>query len=159
MFVKQLMRELFNLEPGTYQDNYSRADDYYISRKALVDYFVEKLGLKKGNKVRQQVDIPIWVKMNESYLKACIRGLIDTDGSVFTHKYRVKGKEYRYKKLSFTSASQPLKTSVYKYLKSLQLNPRLGGDRDVRLDSQANIARYFNVVGSHNPKHLKRYAS
>ena len=118
---------------------------------------MEKLGLKQGNKIKQQVDIPNWIKRNKGYSVSCVRGLIDTDGSVFNHRYKVGGKYYSYKKLAFTSYSQPLRQSVFNVLKNKGLSPRFAQDKDVRLDSIRDMKKYFQVFSSHNPKHLKRY--
>lgn len=156
--VRKLIRKLFGVIPGTHESRDALADDIVVSRVKLVRFCVDKLGLKLGNKIKQKVDIPLWIKKNQKYLRACVRGLIDTDGSVFTHRYRIKGKLYQYKKLSFTSASEPLRQSVFESFLSWKLHPRLAGNRDVRLDSQEDMRKYFAVIGSHNPKHLKRYS-
>jgi len=42
-------------------------------------------------------------------------------------------------------------------MKNLGLNPRFSQNKDVRLDSVSDMKKYFGIVGSHNPKHLKRY--
>jgi len=39
---------------------------------------------------------------------------MDTDGCVFTHRYKSKGKWYSYKKLYFTSLSKPLLNSFFR---------------------------------------------
>jgi hypothetical protein len=41
---------------------------------------LERFGLRRGHKIRHQVDIPEWIKKNDKYLLACMRGLYDTDG-------------------------------------------------------------------------------
>jgi intein/homing endonuclease len=120
-------------------------------------FFFDKLGLKKGDKVKQQVDIPDWIKQNRLYSIACLRGLVDTDGCIFTHSYRVNDKLYRYKKFSFTNSSKFLRQSVFAILKDNGLNPRMSQRKDVRLDSVSDIKKYFQLIGSHNPKHLKRF--
>jgi len=86
-----------------------------------------------------------------------MRGLTDTDGCIFTHRYKVNGKFYTYKKLVFTSYSKPLRQSVFNILRGVSLNPRLAQDRDVRLDSIKDMQRYFQLISSHNPKHLNKY--
>jgi hypothetical protein len=165
VFVRNLILKLFGISAGKHQIKNALADNIIISRIGLVNYCVHELGLKIGNKVKQQIDIPLWIKQDTNLLMACIRGLVDTDGSVFTHRYSVKGKEYKYKKISFTSASNPLGTSVYNAFLKLGIRARLaGGTRaknimDVRLDSKGSVAQYFNKIGSHNPKHLKRYTA
>lgn len=156
-FVVRLVEKLFDVPVGTYHKKKDSVVNFIISRRELVRFCIEKLGLKEGNKIKQQVDIPQWIKQDKMYSIACVRGLLDTDGCVFNHRYKVKGKLYSYKKLSFTSYSQPLRNSVFCILKGLALNPRLAQDRDVRLDAQKDMRQYFQIVGSNNPKHLKRY--
>lgn len=156
-FVVALIKKLFNVPVGKYYCKKSSVVKFSVSRSELVHFCVGKLGLKQGNKIKQQVDIPLWIKKNNLYLIACVRGLIDTDGCIFTHRYKVNGKFYSYKKLAFTSYSKPLRQSVFNILKDIGVNPRLAQNRDVRLDRIEDVQRYFRLVGSQNPKHLKRY--
>lgn len=37
-----------------------------------------------------KIGIPQWIKNDETYIKACLRGLIDTDGSIFRMSKRDK---------------------------------------------------------------------
>ena len=156
-FVVALIKKLFDVPVGTYYYKVYHAINFIISRSELVKFCTEELGLKIGNKVKQQIDIPDWIKRNKQYAIACVRGLVDTDGSVFTHRYKVNGKWYKYKKLAFTSYSEPLRQSVFNILKENGLNPRLAQKRDVRLDSIKDMQTYFQLIGFHNSKHLKRY--
>lgn len=156
-FVVTLIKKLFNVPVGTYYRKKDSVVNFIISRSELVRYCIEKLGLKSGNKIKQQIDIPDWIKRDKQYAVACVRGLMDTDGCVFTHRYKSKGKWYSYKKLSFTSFSEPLRQSMFNILKNTGLNPRFAQNRDVRLDSVEDMQKYFQFIGSHNPKHLKRY--
>jgi len=156
-FVVALIKKLFNVPVGKYYDKKGSVTRLSVSRRELIDFCVEKLGLKQGNKIKQQIDIPSWVKQNKLYSISCLRGLVDTDGCVFSHRYKSKNKLYSYKKLSFTSYSKPLRVSVYNILKANGMNPRLSQDKDVRLDSVKDMQKYFQSIGSHNPKHLKRY--
>jgi intein/homing endonuclease len=155
-FVARLIAQLFKVPVGIYPSKTDAVIDYVVSRIELVR-FLEEIGLKQGNKIKQQVDIPLWIKNDKEYSLACVRGLVDTDGSVFDHRYKVNGKQYSYKKLSFTSRSEPLRQSVYYIMKDLGLRARLANVYDVRLDSKEDMKKYFQIVGSHNPKHLKRY--
>ena len=86
-----------------------------------------------------------------------MRGLFDTDGSVFTHSYKVKGKVYAYKKWSYTSASRPLLESAQEILTSCGIKSRLTNEIALRIDGRADVARYFKIIGTSNQKHLKRY--
>ncbi len=156
-FVTDLIKRLFDIPVGVHCNKNDLSLDLVVSRSELVRFCAEKLGIKQGNKIKQQIDIPDWIKRNKKYAIACLRGLIDTDGCVFTHSYKVKGKIYSYKKISFTSYSDPLRQSVFNILKSNGFNPRFAQRKDVRLDSIKDVQRYFQLVGSHNSRYLKRY--
>jgi hypothetical protein len=156
-FVIKTMQELFNITPSVYHRVESSVNIIVISRSGLVKYLHE-LGLPIGNKVKQNFDIPDWIKENHDYMIACIRGLVDTDGCIFTHRYRVNGKQYMYKKMAFSSSSPPLIVTVQNFLKENGFHARVSRQGvNVRIESAADIKRYFELIGSHNPKHLKRY--
>jgi intein/homing endonuclease len=53
-----------------------------IYSKKLV-YELISLGLIPGNKVENQIKVPKWIKECKSYMIACLKGLFDTDGSIF----------------------------------------------------------------------------
>jgi len=153
VFVIRLCEKLFGFSPGIYIRKEDNTQTILLSRVEVVRFLTKRTGLVKGNKVKHQVSVPDWIMAKKSYQVSCLRGLVDTDGSIFTHRYIVNGKQYAYKKLSFASASGPLKSDVYKILKVLGMKPRLAGKFDVRLDSKADMCSYFNLVSSSNPKH------
>lgn len=155
-FVVKTIEKLFGVKPGVHCEKNALADDIVISRTGAVEY-LEELGLKRGSKMRNQIDIPKWIKEDKKFLIACVRGLVDTDGSIFTHKYMSGGKRYAYKKLQFTSCSRPLARSVYGMLRDIGLKPGFYYKKDIKVENKADMKQYFSLVGSHNPKHLKRY--
>ncbi|OGZ02725.1 MAG: hypothetical protein A2946_04055 [Candidatus Liptonbacteria bacterium RIFCSPLOWO2_01_FULL_53_13] len=155
-FVRRLAYELFGVKPSVYHRVSHSVNQIVISRHGLIEY-LHSLGLPIGNKVKQQFDIPEWIKENKKFAVACARGLVDTDGSVFTHTYRVNGKWYSYKKLDFSSMSEPLRRSMHEIFTDAGLHARFLKAKSIRLDSVADMKRYFEVISSHNPKHLKRY--
>jgi len=155
-FVNNLMKKLFGISPSIYyRPNYS-VINITISRVELVKFFV-KMGLRIGNKIQQGINIPKWIKNNNRYKIACLRGLIDTDGSIIIHKYRSRGKYYTYKKIGFTSRSPFLLKSVSEILNGLNIKHRFMKRYDIRIEAKEDVKNYFKIVGTHNPKHLKRY--
>lgn len=157
-FVITLIKKLFDVPVSAYYGKKSMAVSLVVSRSELVRFCTDKLGLRRGNKVKQQVDIPSWIKRNKKFRIACLRGLVDTDGCVFTHRYKVNGKLYAYKKMSFTNHSKPLVDSVYQIMKELGFKSRISREhKEVRLDNIRDVKLYLEFVGSHNSKHLKRY--
>jgi intein/homing endonuclease len=157
-FVAQRIKELFGYTPSIRHREEDSTVGVVISRREIVEY-LHTLGLPVGNKIKQGLDMPSWIKKNHAFSIACVRGLVDTDGSIFTHHYKVNGKWYAYKKLCFTSASPTLVLSVHKVLRDLKLHARISRNgRDARLESISDMERYFKLIGTHNPKHLRRYS-
>jgi hypothetical protein len=156
-FVVACIKKLFAVTPSVYHRIECSVNTIVVSRSGLVAYLHE-LGLPIGNKVKQRFDIPEWIKTNRNYMIACIRGLIDTDGSVFTHRYRVNGKMYAYKKICFSSSSPPLIASVHTFLSKEGFYARISrSGKHIRIESVAGVKRYMQMICPHNPKHLKRY--
>lgn len=153
-FVTECMQTLFKVVPHVYYRKDCNALNIVITRKLLVTY-LQSLGLKQGSKVRQQVSIPEWILVDPLYARACVRGLMDTDGSVFKHTYMVKTRSYTYTKLSFTSASVPLREGVQQILQQNGMTVVTSG-RNVRIEAKDSVQRYLQCIGTHNPKHLKR---
>jgi len=157
-FVENLMKELFDVKPSKTRRTDCETIDVILSRVELVKFLVEKIGLCIGDKIRQQVDVPDWIKSDDIFKLACLRGLIDTDGCVIIHKYKVRGKCYSYKKLSFTSRSIPLLTSAKRMFNEFDIKNRCTKNNlEIRVEAKKDIERYFKIVGSHNPKHWMRY--
>ena len=155
-YVVRLIKKLFKVSPSVYHLPKNSVNVIVVSRSGLVRY-LNSLGLVIGNKIKQKIDIPRWIKNDDVYLRACIRGLVDTDGCLVRHKYKVNDKYYFYKKLCFTTASDSLRETVFESFKKWGFNPRISQNRDVRLENNKDMKNYFKLINSHNPKHLKKY--
>ena len=89
------------------------------------------------------------------YSAACLRGLMDTDGGVFLHKYRVNGKIYSYKKICFTNRSVPLLDFVEETLLRLGFNPKKilkVENKKVWLYNSNEVEEYLGLVGTSNQR-------
>ncbi len=155
LYVISLIKKLFDVVPSIIHVPRGSVNRIEVSRTGLVTH-IHSLGIVIGNKVKQEFDIPKWIKINSKYCVACVRGLVDTDGCVFKNKYKINSKWYSYTKIDFISASTPLRESVVYILRDLGMNPSISG-RHVRLNSRKDVENYFKIVGSHNQKHLKKY--
>lgn len=159
LYVEDLITKLFGVPVHRYAKGNSLAQNLSINRKGVVDFLIS-IGLQKGNKLAQGIKIPSWILGNKEYSRACVRGLIDTDGCVIHEIHRIKGKIYRYARLNFTSASIPFVKSVMKILETENLEPKVRrGGTAVQLEKNDKIWHYFKVIGTSNPKHLRRWRS
>lgn len=72
---------------------------------------------KNGSKHKQNISIPEWIKENKKYSIACIRGLFETDGSIY--------KDRGYEMVGFVTIIPNLAKDVLEILKKLKLNPKI----------------------------------
>lgn len=156
-FVSELGRKLFGESPKFILRKNCKAIVLYYNGVSLVKYFIQ-IGLKIGNKVKQQVDVPDWIKNSYIYRISCLRGLMDTDGGVFQHNYKVNGKMYNYQKICFSNRSIPILNFIANVLKELKLTPKIIDkveNKKVWLYNQEEVSRYLRIIGTHNPRLLK----
>ncbi|MFA5987891.1 MAG: hypothetical protein WC797_04565 [Candidatus Paceibacterota bacterium] len=157
LYVTKLIEELFKVKVSKYARPHTKALLLRASGKELVN-FLNTNGLHTGNKLAQNLNIPNWIMNNKSYRKACLRGLLDTDGSLFYEKHCIKNKVYEYARLNFVTASPALANSVVEIMASLKLEPKLRRDgKAVQIENKTKIGKYFETVGTSNLKHLQRW--
>lgn len=155
-YIRRLILRLFRIKTSIYR---SQSKDFVRIRASGVNLVrnLLNLGLIQGNKIKQQFDIPLWIQEKESYIRACIRGMIDTDGCVHRKVRRESnGIEYRSVGITFCSASKPLQISFIKLFNTLGFKVAISG-RTIYLCGREQIERYVKEIGFSNPKHLGRY--
>lgn len=155
-YIQEVIGKLFGFSSSIYSRKGTNGADIVISSKNLVEFLANENILKKGNKITNQIDIPKWVTENRNCKISCLRGLMDTDGGIYYHEYKVNGRKYKYPRLSFRSSSEPLVNSAIGIFKKLNFTPKRNKDK-ITLYRLPEIKRYFEEIGTHNPKHLERY--
>ncbi len=107
-------------------------------------------GLKRGNKVHNQVGIPPWVFKNKGYIASCLRGLIDTDGCLY--KCKREGKNY----IQFTNHSINLLDGVKELGNRLGIKFSRAGNHRISIYKKEDVKEYIKGVGFSNPKHKNK---
>jgi len=156
-FVRDLVKSLFDVPVSIRYPKDALVMELVVSRRNLIKFCRHKLGLRVGNKLKQGLDIPPWIKCNVNFRRACVRGLFDTDGCIFYERHKIKDKVYSYQRWNFTSASPQLRESVNNFLRYIGFTSKIKNNRCVQIEDKDEIKRYFNVIGTHNPKHLRRF--
>lgn len=147
-YVVALIRQIFKIEPRVMIRPRGAEIVVYFGSTAAVRWLL-KMGLQ-SNKVKFQVDVPGWIFGKAKYMRAALRGLIDTDGSV----YRLKNGGVQ---MSFTNRSEPLLQSARWMFHELKFHPsRISGPR-FYLTKRKDLDRFFHEVGFGNQKHTERF--
>lgn len=145
-YVQSLMNKVFhaNAKIGIRETRYN--DVYFGS--VDISKWLQNQGLV-FNKVKDQVDVPVWVFSKKSYMSSCLRGFFDTDGSVYKLRHGIQ--------ISFTNYSLPLLSSLRKMLFELEYTPSRLSSHKVYLTRKEDIVRFFKEIQPRNKKHLERF--
>lgn len=158
-YVARLIRKLFAVFPKIYTYRALRRQNVIgvtLSSVAAVET-IQKLGYVKGNKVKNQITVPLWIKNNQLFSRWCLRGLIDTDGGVFYHRHTTRGHHYLNMGLSFSNKSVPLLNFVYDTLSSCSFTPKAGTDKkSINIYREDEVYKYMHYIGFSNPYHRIR---
>lgn len=153
--VKPLIYKLFKVKMGFYFSKISKALYLTVGNKSFV-YTLEYFGLKPNNKMKNNVSIPPWIFRSNNYLKACIRGLIDTDGTVLP----ITGRNYSY--IWFTCNIPNLRKSFEDAMAQLgykiaKWNHNENRGSETYIGAKNLIRKYYKEIYFNNPKHKERF--
>lgn len=151
-FIKKLIKDLFNLESKEIKRKDSNTLILTTSSMNLIEYLLSK-GAVKGDKIKQSLSMPQWIKGKADYKKSFVRGLIDTDGCTYIHRHTTNGIKYNNIGLCFTNMAEDLVKSVYKILKKLNIKCYLReNNHRLYIYDQNHVKRYLKQIGSSNPR-------
>lgn len=157
-YVVGIIEKYFLIIPYVRKRKHARAVEICISSVEFSSQMV-RFGMVEGNKIHGDFKIPEWIFRSDVYLEAFLRGLFDTDGSIYLETKKVKLKTYQYMGMIITSASPRLRSDIVRAFQKLNYAPTCTDTQlSVFLRKKNDIVSYFNKISSHNSKHSVRYA-
>lgn len=125
--------------PALYKSKHSSAVHLKIHGKEVVEALKE-VGLTSGNKVENQVSVPEWIKSDKKFAKACLRGLVDTDGSIYERG------EDGYIVVHFKNRSKPLLSDFEALCALLDIRTSSAGQYAVQVAAQKQVENFIDIV-------------
>ena len=120
--------------------------------------WIQTKGMPYGNKLKNEICIPKWIKTSPLFKKRFLRGLFDTDGCVFIDTHIIKDKKYQHRGWTITSYSAKLRSDIVELLQNLGYSPTLRDSQvSVYMRKSADVERYFREIGTNNKKHFERF--
>lgn len=157
-YVVGIIENYFHITPHVRKRKHARAVEICISSVEFSKHMV-RLGMVEGNKIHGDFKIPEWIFRSDAYVAAFLRGLFDTDGSIYMEEKTIKKKTYFYIGMIITSASPRLREDIVRAFRQLGYAPTCTATQfSVFLRKKKDIFSYFNKISSHNSKHSVRYA-
>ncbi|MFA5992538.1 MAG: LAGLIDADG family homing endonuclease [Candidatus Pacearchaeota archaeon] len=149
-YVKPIIERLFSIKVKFGYAKKSNAIFIQAHGVELINFFESK-GFKPGNKIDNQLRIPSWIFENNNYLSVCLRGLFDTDGSI----YKLTNQNTH--QINFKNYNLKLLEDVRNGLLSLGINcSNISKGNSVYITKKTELAKFFKSIGFRNPKHLNR---
>ena len=156
-YVKPLCDSLFGLD-AKIKPHYMFNGLYVIVNSKNVTEFLLSIGLQAGNKIKNGVTIPPWIQKDVSLLKKCIRGLIDTDGSIYELKPHWPGLW----QICFTSQNpflmQDVRNAFIKLGYSCSRISHKNSTPKIYITKKEDIRKFYKEIGFSNPKHRDKIA-
>ncbi|MBI2047496.1 hypothetical protein HYT26_05050 [Candidatus Pacearchaeota archaeon] len=151
-YLSELIIRLFGIKPKIYRDKRLINTCYLlISSKNVCSFLKDNYNLKYGDKLKNNSCIPKQILKDKNCSIACLRGLVDTDGSV-SRRGR-KGSQFC---VQFSSYIPELLHQAYNIGRELGIFTYLTG-HETGTNKWGNILKYFKVIGSSNLKHVIRF--
>ncbi len=148
--VKPIIEKLFDINVRIGKFKNKNAMFLESHGKELVNFF-ERKGFKAGNKIKNKLGIPKWIKGNRSFLKACLKGLYDTDGSAY------KLTNQNSYQISFCNYNQKLLNDVRNSIISLGITPsKITKGEEFNITKKSELRKFLKGVGFSNPRHLNK---
>lgn len=149
-YVKPLIEKLFMVKVHCFKQKGKNALFLVASGKRLVE-FLEKKGFKPGDKIKNQLMIPGWIKQNDKFLKACLRGLMDTDGGIY------KLNNQRTIQIVFTNYNKTLIEDARAGLISLGISPsKIYDGKRLFITKRSELRKFLKLVGFRNFKNIDK---
>ncbi|MDE1855441.1 MAG: hypothetical protein KGH57_03955 [Candidatus Micrarchaeota archaeon] len=150
--VKEQLKYVPKIGPG------SRSIRLRINNRKFT-FFLNNLGIKSGKGKSQTVIIPSKISENWRLAKACIRGIMDTDGCLSFDKRRV----YRtpYLRIILHIKNRDLIYQIYSILESRGFAPTYstqvaynGRMHTLYLSGKEQVLKYIKDIGFSNKRHI-----
>jgi|APSaa5957512622_1039677.scaffolds.fasta_scaffold33538_1 hypothetical protein len=151
-YISNLVKKLFGIEVQILKDPRPINTGLVLIRsKEICSLLNKRYNIPFGNKILNGAKIPSEIMEDKELSLACLRGLIDTDGTV--SRRGTKGKQFC---VEFRAHNKILLSQVNEITKKNNLFTHFY-ETCAGTNSWNNILAYFKFVGSSNLRHIVRF--
>ena len=172
--ISKLIKEIFNIDITPKFFSYWKVYGVGMYKKEIIKTLLS-FDLKKGKKV-DTAQVPNWILQNKRFFFDFLRGLFDTDGSIFCQRdYTKYASKYNSKyhtriRIRISSISPKLIDQIYnelnilnfkctkrKLLRGFKHNRNNHNVHILEINNSKWINEFFKKVKPANPKHITKY--
>ncbi|KKN35857.1 hypothetical protein LCGC14_0779460 [marine sediment metagenome] len=162
-YTKELIKKVFNIQPKSYPRKGKNATELAIHNREIVEGLIAK-GFKPGDKIKNQVSVLEFIKKKENFRIRGIKGLFDTDGSIYLRNTQKSiGLNFKNKSLplvkDFKEMCESLEIKTQKIPKpKITHDHRYGKDykcHQVTIENKLYVAKFLDKI---KPEKLYNHA-
>lgn len=150
-YLSKIVLKLFGISTSITKEKYRNTAYLTIYSKEVCLFLNKNYYIPFGDKIKNNAIIPERILKNRKLFVACLRGLVDTDGSISR-----RGRNGSQFCLEFFSQNKKLFDQVNGMGRQLNIFTYSTKNR-AGTNKWDNIKRYFKIVGSSNLKHIIRF--
>lgn len=156
-FVSSIFERTFGIKLN-YREHKNRKELFAYKQSKDLVHTLMIYGFPPGNKKKNNVGIPNWIMKNSKFLRACIRGLVDTDGSIYP-----RTRMHQVPSIWFKSSILALRRDFRQSLLQLGFHPTKwtsaisgfnggSGSTQCSLARAEEVIRFYREIEFNNPK-------
>ena len=157
-YVKPLGEDLFGIKGQIFKSKNCNCLYLTFHGKKIIDFF-QKMNLPPGNKIKNKIRIPSWIFSKKIYMRACLRGLYDTDGSIYELLPNWPGLY----QLNLDNYNYDLLKQVRDMLIFLGFKPsKIHGNKTpegtkIDITRKKDIKKFYKEIGTNNDSKRKKF--
>lgn len=133
--IANLVEKKFKKAPKIVDRKSENATDISVYQCRIA----KRLGLPTGDKIKNNVGIPSWIKADDKLTVSCLKGLFETDGCFVVDKSNYT------QIIEFKNNCQRLREDVYSMLSKLGYHPQFGKNY-IRLARKKEVLDFKELI-------------
>lgn len=147
-YLSDLCNSVFNIDPKIHFQSEETVVRLTLNSRKIARFLIDT-GFPLGKKKNKDFSPPENLFENKKFLSACVRGLFDTDGGIYSHPNSGI-------MLDITAKNSSLLGFLEKASESLDLPLNRTNGR-LQLYGEYKVDRFLEEIGSSNSRNIKRY--
>lgn len=133
--IADLIEQVLQKKPKIYRSK----TDNFVRIRIYQNDLSKRLQIPPGNKIKNNVSVPVWIKNKREFVISCLKGLFETDGCFNNDR-----KYYTYV-IEFKNYCHQLLEDVFEMVEGLGYNPQKGKNY-VRLARQSEVKSFMALI-------------
>lgn len=154
-YIQSMIRNLFGLDSRIRIRKKHGSAEVIVNSSNLVDYLRRLVKVREGEN-KNLFKLPSWVARNKRYKIGFLRGLFDSEGCIYKHRYYSNSKIYSYTKIAITDYCDKILSIFQRFLKSVKIDA-IKYKKRIHIYSEADAKKFFTLIGSNNSKNNIRF--